>query len=107
MSNYAGVHHDVEAPIAADNHGVFFLNSRISYDDISDGPAYTILVGEFRRQGPTLGWAVGTMSSLRNTGAPINSDDPIIGPSAPEMRISLSSLHSALVNKGLDTGSPT
>ena len=76
-TSYAGCHHDVEAPIAADNHGVFFLNSHIAYDDISDGPAFTILVGEFKAGGPSLGWAVGTMSSLRNTGFPINYDDPV------------------------------
>src|SRR5208283_2212450 len=82
-SSYAACHHDVEAPIAADDHGVFFLNSRISYDDISDGPAFTILAGEFITGGPGLGWAVGTMSSLRNTGVPINYDDPITGNKAP------------------------
>jgi prepilin-type N-terminal cleavage/methylation domain-containing protein/prepilin-type processing-associated H-X9-DG protein len=83
VTSYAACHHDVEAPIAADNHGVFFLNSRTSYDDISDGPACTILAGEFLTGGPGLGWAVGTMSSLRNTGAPINYDDPITGKTAP------------------------
>ena len=84
LTSYAACHHDVEAPIAADNHGIFFLNSRISYDDISDGPAFTILAGEFLTgRGPSLGWAVGTMSSLRNTGVPINYDDPITGNKAP------------------------
>jgi len=83
LTSYAACHHDVEAPIAADNHGVFFLNSRISYDDISDGPAFTIFAGEFLGHGPGLGWAVGTMSSLRNTGVPINYDDPITGRRAP------------------------
>src|SRR5690606_6914309 len=29
-STYAGVHHDVEAPIDVNNRGVFFLNSRIA-----------------------------------------------------------------------------
>ena len=29
-TSYAGVHHDVESPIDATNHGVFFLNSRIA-----------------------------------------------------------------------------
>ncbi len=82
-TSYAACHHDVEAPIAADNHGVFFLNSRISYDDISDGPAFTIFVGEFAARGSSLGWAVGTMSSLRNTGVPINYDDPITGSKSP------------------------
>ncbi len=28
-SNYAGCHHDVEAPINADNRGVFFLNNQL------------------------------------------------------------------------------
>ena len=64
---YAGCHHDVEAPIDADNHGVLYLNSHIGYDDITDGPAYTILLGEIRN-GPTLGWASGTRATLRNTG---------------------------------------
>ncbi len=43
ISSYAGVHHHVEAPIDADNTGVLFLNSRISFDDLVDGPAYTFL----------------------------------------------------------------
>ena len=47
-TSYAACHHDVEAPIDADNHGVFYLNSRTRYDDITDGPAFTILVGEYR-----------------------------------------------------------
>jgi prepilin-type N-terminal cleavage/methylation domain-containing protein/prepilin-type processing-associated H-X9-DG protein len=76
LTSYAACHHDVEAPIAADNQGVFFLNSHIAYHDITDGPALTILVGEYLSGGPSLGWAVGTSSSLRNTGSPINSDDP-------------------------------
>jgi prepilin-type N-terminal cleavage/methylation domain-containing protein len=45
-SNYAGCHHDVEAPIAANNNGVFFLNSKITYDDITDGRGHTIFIGE-------------------------------------------------------------
>ena len=32
-STYAAVHHEVEAPIDADNNGVFFLNSRIGARD--------------------------------------------------------------------------
>jgi prepilin-type N-terminal cleavage/methylation domain-containing protein/prepilin-type processing-associated H-X9-DG protein len=73
--NYAGCHHDVEAPIAADNMGILYLNSRVAYDDITDGPAYTIMVGEMRGGGPTMGWASGTRASLRNTGHPINEPD--------------------------------
>ncbi|MFO0891436.1 MAG: DUF1559 domain-containing protein [Isosphaeraceae bacterium] len=74
LTSYAGCHHDVEAPIAADNHGVLFLNSRVGYDDITDGPASTILAGEFRSRTQSLGWAVGTRSSLRNAGSPINAE---------------------------------
>jgi prepilin-type N-terminal cleavage/methylation domain-containing protein/prepilin-type processing-associated H-X9-DG protein len=76
-SSYAACHHDVEAPIAADNHGVFYLNSRTSYDDITDGPDYTIFAGDTRRTS-SAGWAVGTMATLRNTGTPINFDDPLV-----------------------------
>jgi prepilin-type N-terminal cleavage/methylation domain-containing protein/prepilin-type processing-associated H-X9-DG protein len=45
-SDYAGCHHDVEAPIDANSHGVLFLNSSLRFDQIADGRAYTLLVGE-------------------------------------------------------------
>jgi prepilin-type N-terminal cleavage/methylation domain-containing protein/prepilin-type processing-associated H-X9-DG protein len=73
--NYAGCHHDVEAPIDVDNHGVFFLNSRIGYDDLVDGPAYTILVGETSRSAAVGSWAVGTSITLRNTGWGVNNSN--------------------------------
>jgi type II secretory pathway pseudopilin PulG len=73
--NYAGCHHDVETPIDADNQGVLFLNSHLGYDDITDGLAETILLGEIRTGGPTLGWASGTRATLRNTGTRINAWD--------------------------------
>jgi prepilin-type processing-associated H-X9-DG protein len=75
--NYAGCHHDVEAPIDANNHGVLFLNSHVGYDDITDGPAYTILLGE-TQGGAVFGWASGTRDTLRNTGIPINAPEPLI-----------------------------
>jgi prepilin-type N-terminal cleavage/methylation domain-containing protein/prepilin-type processing-associated H-X9-DG protein len=72
-SSYAGCHHDVEAPIAEDNHGVLFLNSHVALDDIADGTASTILIGESREPDPyELGWASGTSATLRNTGHPIS-----------------------------------
>jgi prepilin-type processing-associated H-X9-DG protein len=74
-SNYVGCHHHVEAPIAADNMGVLFLNSRIRYDDIYDGTGNTILLGEKLRTGQDLGWASGTRATLRNTGSRINAPD--------------------------------
>ncbi len=72
---YAGCHHDVDAPIDANNRGVLYLNSRVAYDDITDGPAYTILLGETESGGPSLGWASGTRATLRNTGHRLNEPD--------------------------------
>ena len=50
--HYAGCHHDVEAPIAANNTGVFFLNSSVRYEDITDGSSSTIFIGEKTIGGP-------------------------------------------------------
>ncbi|HEY2892603.1 MAG TPA: DUF1559 domain-containing protein, partial [Pirellulales bacterium] len=75
-SNYAGCHHDVEAPIAADNRGTLFLNSHIRPEDITDGLGYTILLGEKRVDPNDLGWMSGTRATLRNTGAIPNSPMP-------------------------------
>jgi prepilin-type N-terminal cleavage/methylation domain-containing protein len=72
-SNYAGCHHDAEAPIAADNRGVLFLNSHIRRDEIPDGSAYTIFVAEKRLDIADLGWMSGTRATLRNTGSPLNA----------------------------------
>jgi prepilin-type processing-associated H-X9-DG protein len=74
-SCYAGVHHHVEAPIDADNRGALFLNSGIKRDDLVDGSAYTMVVGEKLPRGyQDLGWMSGTPATLRNTGSPINQD---------------------------------
>jgi prepilin-type processing-associated H-X9-DG protein len=76
--NYAGCHHDVEAPIAADNHGVLYLNSHVRFDDITDGLAQTVLLGERKSNEPAiLTWASGTRVTLRNTGAGLNSVNPL------------------------------
>jgi prepilin-type N-terminal cleavage/methylation domain-containing protein/prepilin-type processing-associated H-X9-DG protein len=72
-TNYAACHHDVEAPIAANNRGVFFLNSSVRYEDITDGSSTTLFLGEKYRDGMGLGWASGTRDTLRNTGSPPNS----------------------------------
>ena len=74
--NYAGCHHDVEAPIDADNHGAFFLNSSLRSREIPDGASNTIFLGEKRIDDRDLGWMSGTRTTLRNTGTPIN-DTPI------------------------------
>ncbi len=67
-SHYAGCHHNQEAPIADDNLGLLFLNSKIRYADILDGSSQTILLGELRPDTKQLGWVSGTRSTLRNTG---------------------------------------
>jgi len=81
LMSYVGCHHDVETPIDVDNHGVLYLNSHVTHDDITDGLAYTILLGE-ARHGITLGWASGTRASLRNGGHPINEHDPLVATNA-------------------------
>jgi prepilin-type N-terminal cleavage/methylation domain-containing protein len=68
-SSYAGCHHDSEAPIDVDNHGLLYLNSKVRYSDITDGSSRTILVGEALTSKNSLGWASGTRATLRNTGA--------------------------------------
>ncbi len=78
-SNYAGCHHDREAPIDKDNHGLLFLNSQIRYSQIYDGSSQTILVGEALTSPEGLGWASGTRATLRNTSA-IEAGRPYLGP---------------------------
>jgi prepilin-type N-terminal cleavage/methylation domain-containing protein len=68
LTSYVGVQHDIEAPIAADNHGVLFLNSRVRYEDVTDGISMTIFVAEKQNTAADLGWASGTRASLRNAG---------------------------------------
>jgi prepilin-type N-terminal cleavage/methylation domain-containing protein len=72
-SNYAACHHDVEAPIDTTNNGVFFLNSKTTRDDIKDGAAYTLFLGEKVIDNFELGWISGTSSTLRNAGSSLNN----------------------------------
>jgi prepilin-type N-terminal cleavage/methylation domain-containing protein/prepilin-type processing-associated H-X9-DG protein len=77
VSDYAGSHHDLEQPIDLDNHGVFFLNSRLRYEDISDGTTHTLFMGEKASESSRdLGWMSGTRWTLRNAGERINEHDP-------------------------------
>jgi hypothetical protein len=74
VSNYAGCFGGSDVPIAADNDGLLFLNSSISFQKIRDGASNTFLVGEKIILPDTfdMGWMSGTRSTLRNTGVPIN-----------------------------------
>lgn len=72
-TSYAGLHHDQEEPIDVTNNGVFFLNSNVDYEQISDGSSHTIFIGEkFAGRQEDLGWMSGTRWTLRNTGTPLN-----------------------------------
>jgi prepilin-type N-terminal cleavage/methylation domain-containing protein len=75
VTNYRGVHHDVEAPIDVDQNGVLFLNSRVRYEDIPDGSSSTIFVAEaVINWNSTLGWMSGTRATLRNAQLTPNAD---------------------------------
>ena len=69
MTSYAGCHNDFEAPIAANNKGVLFLNSAVRIEDVTDGASQTVFVSEKLNDGLDQGWASGTRASLRNMGS--------------------------------------
>jgi len=88
QSNYAGCHHDREAPIDADNNGLLFRNSAVAYEQITDGRGYTLLIGEKRSDASDLGWISGTRATLRNVGEALMTDADALaaaaaGPAAP------------------------
>ena len=66
-SNYAGCHNGTETSIDADNDGVFFLNSAVSFAAIPDGSTNTIFFGEKIQTAADIGWYSGTRATLRNT----------------------------------------
>jgi prepilin-type N-terminal cleavage/methylation domain-containing protein/prepilin-type processing-associated H-X9-DG protein len=72
MTSYAGCHNDTEAPIAANNNGVMFLNSAVRLEDVTDGASQTIFVSEKLNDGLDQGWVSGTRASLRNMGSVAN-----------------------------------
>ena len=72
LNNYAACHHDVEAPIDANNHGVFFPQQQPPSRGYRRRHREYHLSGEKPREEGDLGWASGTRASLRNTGTAIN-----------------------------------
>jgi prepilin-type N-terminal cleavage/methylation domain-containing protein/prepilin-type processing-associated H-X9-DG protein len=70
---YAACHNDQEKPIDAKDNGVFFLNSFLRYDDVSDGSAHTIFLGEKIPDGWDLHWMSGTRATIRNAGSAISA----------------------------------
>lgn len=58
-------------PVDVNDHGLFFVNSRLAFDEVNDGTAYTICIGEITRNCQA-GWCVGNWTTLRNTGTPLN-----------------------------------
>jgi prepilin-type N-terminal cleavage/methylation domain-containing protein/prepilin-type processing-associated H-X9-DG protein len=103
QSNYAGCHHDVEAPIDVNNNGVLFLNSQIGFDDIVDGSSHTIFLGERASETGDLGWMSGTRSTLRNGGGLFA---PPPAPANPALFVGgFSSLHPGGTNVAFGDGS--
>jgi prepilin-type N-terminal cleavage/methylation domain-containing protein len=84
-ASYVAVHHNQEKPIDAKDNGVFFLNSRVRYDDVSDGSSNTIYLGEKVFENGDLSWMSGTRATLRNAGEPINwrKSNPGLAPFFP------------------------
>lgn len=74
-SSYVGNAGSGFGPIDADNNGLLFLNSSISYRQIRDGASNTMLVGERTYDHFTrvdLGWMSGTAATLRSAAYNIN-----------------------------------
>lgn len=117
-SSYAGCFSGEDTAIASENNGLLFLNSSVTREQIRDGSANTILLGEksFPRQTADLGWMSGTAATLRNTGVGINlgwdvvnffsqtSSEPPVAP-GPDATGGFSSLHSGGANFALADGS--
>ncbi len=72
LTNYAAFYSDSEVPIDTKNNGVFYLNSRTRFEDLEDGSSQTLFVGEKFTSVDELGWASGSMATLRNAGWLIN-----------------------------------
>ena len=70
-SNYAGCHHQLEAPIDVDNHGALVLNRGLRVTEFPDGFSQTLFIGEKEIAPGDLGWWSGSRATLRNAGHPL------------------------------------
>ena len=119
-TSYAACHHDLEQPIHDDNHGVFFLNRAVRYEEITDGSSHTLFLGEkILGVGTDLGWMSGTRATLRNTGSLPNAGrqqwprrghpefgSPVPPADKPDLTVGgFSSYHPGGANFGLGDGS--
>jgi prepilin-type processing-associated H-X9-DG protein len=66
-TTYAGCYNDTEEPIDVNNRGLLFLNSKVRFDEITDGSSNTLLLAEKLPKADDLGWVSGTRATLRNT----------------------------------------
>ncbi|WP_342190316.1 DUF1559 domain-containing protein [Stieleria varia] len=74
-SAYAGIISSIETPIDEGTNGMFRLNQPVTQRDVTDGLAYTLIVGEHLVDfDDDLGWMSGTRSTLRTAGHPINAE---------------------------------
>jgi hypothetical protein len=105
---YAACHHDKEKSIDAKDSGVFFLNSAVRYDDITDGSSHTLFVSEKLPDAWDLHWLSGTRATLRNTGVPIdwlNYQNGLPPPGGATQPPPLNSIP-AFNDRDVDEGSP-
>lgn len=83
FSAYAGFHDSREVPIDEDNNGMFVLNRCLKIDDVYDGLANTLMLGEKVSDSTDLGWMSGTRATLRNAGTLPNSGRPAAATGMP------------------------
>jgi prepilin-type N-terminal cleavage/methylation domain-containing protein len=105
LTEYAGVHHDLEKPIDAMDNGVFFLNSRITFEHVNDGVSNTLFLGEKGSDQTDYGWMSGTRGTLRNTGTLVPAGRPgATPPGGPLVVGGFGSYHPATSNFALGDG---